>query len=245
MDDLKTERDGYECVDPDVGEEMWRLGAPALDAALRRRLETHLTVCDACRLRRAVERRVAEGLSDGTLSLPARRRGPRAARAVAWGGALAAAAGLALMMILPPRARDGDRLVRGPGDPQFRRPVEGEVVRGGRPTLSWAAIEGATAYRIVVDEVGGDHAWRGETAGLSIDVPAAVELPASRDYRAFLEPVPADLAQPGGVSVSFRTGDTLEFLVYRLAASPWVARAFVLAGLLGLGAGFLLGFRRT
>ncbi len=242
MDETMRKPNGYECVEPELGDELWRLGAPATDAGLRRRLENHLMICDACRLRCAAERRVAAGLADGTLALPDAR--PRAARALAWGGGLAVAAGLALILVLPPRARDGDRIVRAPDDPQFHRPVEGEVVRGGRPTLSWASIEGATAYRVHVDEVGGDHAWHGETAGLEIDVPADAELPLSRDYRAFVEPVPADLAQPGGVSVSFRTGTTPEFLAHRAVASPAMAKTLAMIGMLGLGAGLLLRDRR-
>ncbi len=235
MDELNVDRNGFECVEPALGDEMWRLEAPALDVSLGRRLENHLMICDACRLRRAMELRVASGLADATLELPrsgrAGRVRPLTIRALAWGGGLAVAASLILMLLLPPQARDGGRLVRSVDETQFLRPVEGEVVNGVRPRLSWAAIPGATNYRLTVSEVGGDHEWRGETTSCSLVVPAFAELPSSRAFRAFLEPVPADLAQPGGISVSFRTGDLSEFLVYRLAASSMVLRLLALGGM--------------
>ncbi len=239
MDEKKPDHHDFECVEPALGDEMWRLDSPALDAALHSRLDNHLMVCDACRIRRATEARIAAGLSDGTLVLPRTRplvadvRRPRM-RVMAWSGGLAVAASLLLLMVMSPRARDDGRIVRSADEPRFLRPVEGEVVSGGHPRLSWAPIEGASAYRLTISEVGGDYAWRGETADHNLTVPASAALPLARDYRAFLEPVPADLAQPGGVTVSFRAGDLREHTAYRLAASsPWIK-------VLGLAGVFLL-----
>ncbi|MEN8006875.1 MAG: hypothetical protein ABFS42_07640 [Candidatus Krumholzibacteriota bacterium] len=234
MDELNVDRNDFECVEPALGDEMWRFEAPDLDASLRRRLENHLMICDACRLRQAMDRRVASGLEDGTLELQSGRAvHPRrlAIHALGWSGGLAVAASLVLMLLVPPQARNGGRLVRSADDTRFLRPVEGEVINGGQPRLSWEPVPGATNYRLTVSEVGGDHEWHGETTALSLVVPAAAELPPSRSFRASLEPVPADLAQPGGVSVSFSTGDLSEFLAYRLAASSTILRLLGLAGL--------------
>lgn len=45
----------YECVDPSVGDEIWQLDIPALDADLRRKLEAHVSICHACRMDRDLD----------------------------------------------------------------------------------------------------------------------------------------------------------------------------------------------
>ncbi len=206
-------------------------------------------ICDACRLRSAMEHRVGNGLADGSLHLPDSRSGWFARlfqgpgrtsldRTLAWSGGLAVAASLLLMFLMPPQARDGDRISRSADQAQFKRPVEGEVLASDHPRLSWEAIPGATSYRITVNEVAGSYTWQGETTELSIEIPAAAAMPGSGDFRAFLEPVPTDLAQPGGITVSFRTGEFGTYLGYRFMSAGASLKIFGLIGLaMFLGAG--------
>ncbi len=209
-----------------------------------------MQVCDACRMALAIERRVANGLRDGTfkLDLPQARLPlslllpiPRLPARLAWArvsaaaGAFALAASVALMILLPPQAGDSGRLARSETSPMgFTRPVEGEVTLDRTPELSWRPIEGATAYRVVLREIGGTYAWTGETQTLSIRVPANASLPSAARARALLEPIPADVAVAGGMSVSFETAGLPRYLGYRAGASAAGARV---AG--GIGAALL------
>ncbi len=232
--------DGYECVEPDLGRQLWRLEEPDTGQEEARPLREHLRICDACRLRRAILSEVAQGLASGRLGLagdsagrsaPSRRRA-RTERLLAGSGGLAAAACLALLLLVPPAPVGGDRIERGDGAPTFRRPVEGEVLIDRTPRLSWRPVEGASRYRLEVTAVGGDYHWRTETEATAATVPADSPLPDDARLRAVLAPVPADLAAPGELSVAFRTGDVADLLHHRLAmAGP---------GVLGLGLASLL-----
>jgi uncharacterized membrane protein YtjA (UPF0391 family) len=239
---------GFECVEPELGEQVWRLqGSPAADVAatgaplapeLRTRLLEHVRICDACRLRLAFGRQVAAGLASGRLHLPrsaASVPGRRAVRLFAWAGVAAAAAGLAMLLLMPPLPVDAGRLERGDGRPQFLRPVEGEVLSDLTPTLSWRPVAGATAYRLVVRQVGGSYRFETATGAVSAAIPAATPLPRGADLRAVVEPVPADLAAPGEITVAFRTGSAGQALLHRVSASgtgPRVAGALALVLLL-------------
>jgi len=227
MDRQRDAGNGYECVDPPVGRNIWQLDDPALDPAIRRQLAAHLVICDACRLQRDVERRVGRGLTTGRLTL--RRRSAaghehrRATRRLVGGGGLLLAASLAALLLVPPRSRDAGRIERGAVAGAFRRPVEGEVVLSGRPRLTWRPVPGATAYRVRVSEVGGPFHWQGRTEAPELRLPRDVALPPHRDFRAVVTPVPPDLGPVGGTSVSFRRGSPGEWWRYRWrAAPPWI-----------------------
>ncbi len=248
--------EGFACVEPALGSELWQYGLPSLDANLRERLERHVQICDACRMALAIERRVASGLKDGTLRLDtAQARRPLSlllpilrptarsvwARVSAAAGACALAASVALMILLPPHAGDSGRLSRSETSPiGFTRPVEGEVTLDRTPELSWQPIEGATAYRVVLREIGGTYTWTGETQALAIRVPANAPLPSAARARALLEPIPADVAAPGGVSVSFETAGLPRYLGYRVGASAAGARVAGAAGAALLAASLLI-----
>lgn len=244
--------ESYECVESELGKELWKYDMPGIDSGLKRRIEAHLTVCDACRLSRAIERKVAVGLRDGGLkvgrpALPRSRPGFARLRRGSFLGAagvFAMAAAFILLFLLPPSVPDQagtsrSALLR----PGFDRPVEREVVREVGIRFSWRPIEGATRYRIAVREVEGPYEWSGETNGTSVRTPVENPLPAGKRFRALLQPVPADLARPGDTSVSFRTGTKGEVLLYRIGASPVPVRLLASIGLFLLLVSLAMGVR--
>ena len=241
----RFEDEGYECVEPELGRDLPLLDDPHLDPDLRRRLLAHLAVCDECRLRRDLLRRVALKIADGQLD----RTGPatgvtafRWYRLAAWGGATALAAGLGLLMMLPPQARDSGYRFRTAEQEIITRPVEGEIIAGGNPRFQWRPVAGAGKYRLEIREVGGAGTWQAETTGNELSLPVGRKLPEGADFRASLHTVPADLAPAGGVSVAFRTGSRGDMIRQRLGHGNTPARLAALAGavslLLGAGWGF-------
>ena len=232
----QRDRWDYECVEPALGAQLGRLDEPDLDADTRRRLEDHLAVCDACRLTRALG--PALGREAARLETrPAAGAAARVATIAAGGGAMLLAASLVLMLALPPRSRQAGLVMRSGGPEVFQRPVDGEVVRDRTPRLRWRPVPGATAYRVTIAAVGGDYRWQGTTRGTSLEPPATAALPPAGDFRVMLEPVPEDLAPPGGWSTTFRTGGTAAWLRYRLRAAPPAVRGAGLLGGLALLAG--------
>lgn len=240
MNDDKAGRNLYECVEPDVGRELWRWAAPGATDEERAHRADHLRVCDACRLEHAVERTVAAGLTDGTLRLPvpaAHTPRRRLVPTLAAGAVGMAAMGLLLVMLLPPSPPPGFGTDRSGSSEGFIRPVEGETVGASGPNLRWHPLPGANSYRVRVEEVAGDFSWSGETHDTDIALPTDASLTAGREYRAYVEPVPRDLAPAGGLSVRFRSGSLASVLRYRAAAAPASARWLTLSGaLMGLGA---------
>ena len=248
MVDSTGHDDGYQCVEPELGQTLWRLDLPEIEPDEAELLRGHLKMCDACRLYRAMERGFDTGLADGSLCLgtstekPAQlpRRLATAPLILNWGAGLAIAASLALVTILPPEARDDGHISRSGTEAPFVRPVEGEVVGPDALSLSWRAIPGASRYLVRVEEVDGAFRWSTETRDLSVSLVDGAAAPNDKDLRAFVTPIPRDLAPAEGLSVSFRTGSTGDVVRHRLAASPDLPRAFALAGLLaGLGAFWL------
>jgi hypothetical protein len=242
MNDIHTEDDHLEadCLDPVLGGQVWRLDAPDCADELRGRLEHHLAYCAACRLQRAVEREVEAGLRGGDLLLaPAAPRLDRFAGLTAACGTLALAAGLAVLLVLPPAAPHDAMVLRGDDGPAIERPVPDEVVRGGRPTLRWTPLAKATRYDVKVTAVDGDHAWATSTREPVATVPPEAELPVGARYRVRVEPVPAHLAPDGALHTSFRTGGLGEWFGYRLGHGRAGGRWLGGAGLVGLLAGAL------
>lgn len=237
MKGSESARDAWECVDPELGNQLWRRDDPLTDAALRARLERHVALCDCCRLSLAAAAGIAAGLRDGTLGVPA-GTWPAARRAMqrrrlAGGGAGALAAGLALMLLLPPASSPPAARTRGDADgPRFLRPVESQIVLSRTPALSWTPIAGASGYRLLLSAEGASYACRIETSGAAARVPADAPLPAGARIRAILEVVPPDLAPPAGVTLSFRHGSPAAFAGQRLTAAPLPARLLAALGLL-------------
>ncbi len=245
MNDSRSATDRYECVEPRLGERLADLALPDLPAEKRRELENHLRICDACRWRHATHDRLAAGLTAGDLHLPGDGRGRRPGgawpRGLAGGGLLAVAAGLALVFLLPPTSPADTRLSRsGEADLAFRRPVEGEVLCGRTPGLSWTPLAGASDYRITVEAVGGDYRWQTVTEEARVDIPTDRPLPRDARLRAIVRPRPADLARTGGTSVSFLTAGARRCIVYRCLAAPRGVQWLTGGGLLAL-AGAVIG----
>jgi len=219
----------YECVEPELGELLWRRLDPGLEPDLRSRLQDHLSICDACRLTLLVEGRIEGGLRAGEWALEGGRSvrpatGSRTRKSTVFAGGLALAASLVLMLILPPAARAPLGVVRGDtAGMGFVRPVESEVLVTSRPDFRWTPIAGATAYRIEVSQVDGPWFWSGRTGRAELRLPAESALPPRGSFRAMVQTIPADLSGLADVTVSFRRGAFGAFLSYRAAASPlWV-----------------------
>lgn len=225
--------EGYECVEIELGRELPLLADPDLDPTHRQRLLAHVGVCDDCRLRLDLEVRVAARIRDGKSDFRPATAGVgqnRRAHLMVWVGGASLAAGLGLLMVLPPQARDAEFRYRSQEQGTIIRPVEGEVVATGEPTFKWNSVEGANSYRLVVNEVGGEGSWEGETSETRWSVPADKNLPRGKVFRAILNTVPADLTPPAGFTVSFRTGSWSELLGQRLRRGNNAAR---MVGLLG------------
>ena len=63
-------RDHDECLDPVLGEQLWRLELTQTDPALRKRLEAHLRHCPACATLRALDAEIAAAVREGDLAQP-------------------------------------------------------------------------------------------------------------------------------------------------------------------------------
>ena len=229
----------FECIEPELGSQYWRLEEPDTDADLRRRLEDHLAYCDACRLKQAANRHLARALQTGDLTLTdAATDAPQrsALRLVTqspatWGG-LAFAAGLTLMMILPPEPPRSSVTPRSGETPiRFLRPVQEQVV-GAVPHLAWTEIDGASGYRLILEDLEGTFRWQRVVEATSLSLPDSVAVPSPARLRAHLESVPPDLTPAGGVSVTFRTGSGLDIVKHRLHAAPLYTRLLAGLGLL-------------
>lgn len=235
----------YECIDPSLGEHLWRLDDPTTAADLQTRLQRHLRHCSVCRQRVALSRTVAEGLQDGRLVI----RPMQADRRVwsEWSlnlGVGVLAACLALVFVLPPRLPGLDLVMRGGNGPFIAAPLPGSVVLDRTPVIRWTRIERASSYRVSLREVGGDFQWSGETTSPEVSLPASARLPVSARFRVGVEPVPAHLVADGALQTSFRTGTWREFAAFRLGAAPPAILIGALAGALALMVG-AMGWLRT
>ncbi|MEN8005842.1 MAG: hypothetical protein ABFS42_02460 [Candidatus Krumholzibacteriota bacterium] len=241
MTDVPWQDEGYECLEPEIGKNLWRLDLPELAADERRLLADHVGICDACRLQRDLESKIGRGLADGSLLLPADLAGCTApSRGSGWMsgwrslgsvGAVAVAASLALAFILPPVPRDQGLVSRSGAEPGFIRPVEGEVVSPKPLRIIWDSIPGATSYELWVEDLDRKFQWRAETHDNFLTMPADIRIPNPADFRIMLTPVPGDLAPPGGVNVSFRTAGFGDFVRYRLTAAARPPRLLFIGGL--------------
>lgn len=235
----------YTCVDPPVGEQLWRLEAPDLDPAFRMQLEAHLEACAACRQLRALAAATGRLAQRGALGEPRPGWRPQSARLMRGRlrriAGLALAASLAGALMLPPRSVERGWLARGEDVDRFLRPAEGEVLATRHPHLRWTPIAGASGYRVEIRDPAGLSVWTGESEGAHLRLPGAAALAGGRDYRAILITRPADLLPPGKVSVSFRIDSPWRMAWHRLR---WAHPLLQAAGAASLAAALLLSWRR-
>jgi hypothetical protein len=232
----------YECVDPILGSELWRLADPSCPDELRDRLETHVAFCADCRLQLAVDRKAVEILRDeGLVDLPqpvaSGRSGDKLSGWTTGVGATALAAGLALLLLLPPGAPHESLTLRGDDGPVIERPVADEVVFGREPTLRWTPLPGATRYNVQIEAVAGDYRWSTMTETPTASVPHDRALPPESRFRISVAAIPAHVAPDGALRSSFRTGGAGAWLAHRLRHGAAAARALGGLGLLGMLAG--------
>ncbi len=235
----------YECVQPELGDQIGQLDVTGLAPDIRRRLQAHLAVCDSCRLTRSVARVLQEAAQDGSPALEAATMAGdwRRPAYLVWAGSLALAASLALVLLLPPGRLPGT-LVRGAGEPAFVRPVEGEVVWSTTPQLAWRPVPGATSYRISVTGIDNPYRWQGESRTAALTLPPDHALRRGERVRAVVQTVPADLLPLGALSVTFRHEGLAAYLPYRLGVAPRASWVLGGAGLLSLLLALVLGRRR-
>jgi hypothetical protein len=237
----------FECIESSLGELIWRIDDPTTSSELLDDLELHVQHCAACRLQMSLQREVASGLRDGRLTMLA----PSIARPswAPWSsgvGAMALAACLALIFILPPVQSNEALVMRGDDSPVVVSPLPDVVIHDRTPQITWTKLDRATQYRVSVRDVDGDYQWSGETTSNSISISENAALPSSSRLRIRVETIPAHAAPDGGLQSSFRTGDWREFVDFRLGSAPRSLRFGALLGSLGLLVGLtsLLRFRR-
>lgn len=235
----------FECIDPQIGDQIWRLERSEPDLDWTAELEAHVSACHACRLLVSLDAKTRELARSGRLEGAATAPRPQslrwARRRATWIAGLGLAACLAGVAFLPPRPVGAGSSVRGLDRIRFLRPVEGEVLATGRPLLRWTPIDGASRYLVEVRDRDGTSLWQGETPRPEIRLPGELSLTHGREYKALLSVQPADLVPPGHPSVLFRTGSPWSMLAHRLRwAHPLLQAATVLA----LGLVVLLGIRR-
>ncbi len=210
----------YECIEPEFGDQLWRLELEDLDPELRLVLEAHAGSCHACALLLALDRQSQALAETGALARMQRKQAPtwlekmrRASRPVA---GLAFAASLLALLYMPPRSRHEDSVQRGDDHAVFLRPVEGELVSSLTPNLRWSQITGVSSYLVQVRELGGDIVWESEGGEAELRIPVEASLERDREYKVLLATQPHDLLPPEGISVIFRTGSIWAVALHRL-----------------------------
>ena len=244
MNELHDDRNIYECVEPEVGRELYRATLPDASNGQRKLRADHLLICDACRLEAAVAEAIGTGLAEGSLTLPgattrrsAHHRALRLPTMLAAAAASFAVVGFVLTAVLPPTPMTVPGIDRAGSTVGFVRPVEGETVAARGPGFHWRPLPGAGSYRFRVEEVAGEFSWEGASPGTALVLPDDVPLPIGREFRAYLIPVPGDVVPAGSLSVRFRSGGPMAVLKYRALAAAWPARFLVVTGiLLGMAA---------
>lgn len=243
---MKIEKDlNYECIEPELGQELWQYDCPVVESDFKTKLMNHLTLCQKCNQIRELDSVLANGLSNGTLQIkkpvyttPAKRY---ATRFVASLGSMAIAAGLVLIFMLPIQS-NVMQVDRGIADSGFFAPVASEVITGGKVNLAWAPIKSATGYILRLETAEGDWQWSAKTDKNRIIVE---HLPAESNITAYLKSIPGDLSPIGGWSISFRHGSFSEFAQFRVKNSAVFARILIVFGLFSAGSLFLLRWKKV
>lgn len=227
----------YECVEPNLGAQMWRLEDKTTAVALRSRLKVHLSICHRCRLLTTLDQRLGEGVRTGAIQSSEGR--------LEWlhrlPGLLAAAC-LALVFLLPPESDRGPVLERAGAEYwKVIQPISGELLTSHTPLVKWEPLERATSYKVEISGLDVEFNWSSTISATELRLPPETGLPDQGKFQVVVTPVPGYLASPTGAVSWFRTGGWMSLVVYRLFAAPmWLQIVLV-----GLFVGSLvMGFRR-
>jgi len=225
----------YECIDPELGAELWRLDDPDSPETTKARLQAHLEYCPQCRTLEVMKRRLANGLEHGQLeiTLPEPRQPlPLITRWAARAGAAAVAATLALVFLQAPNPRQNGLVLRGGDENAVLRPAPDEIIAGSTPVIRWKPVTGANSYQVRVSAVESEYVWSGVVSDAETRIPRDQSLPSNTRFRIQIQPVPTHLTGPNGFYSSFRTGNLAEFVAYRWRVRSLMAK---LSGWFGLG----------
>ena len=141
-------------------------------------METHLSFCADCRIRRQITVEMANGLNKGHLQLPQNTGANVFSRSITATGFLALAASMLLMFMLPPVPVHQRMAVRGDGAEQtIISPVPDEIMLNQNPMISWQLLPEATSYKVRVEGVGNAYKWEQKTTESMIQIPADKNLP--------------------------------------------------------------------
>ncbi len=229
-----------ECVEPDLGKQLWRLDDPDTQSGLKELLEGHLSVCAECRLERALGKKIVAGLEANRLTLNSFRK--RLPKIGVFGGSVLVAASVVLALLLPPNSNNIHGVERAQsGVFGFQRPVSGEIVGTRPPRLQWGELDGATGYVVSVLDLAGSRLFQSQTSSTHFDLPDTLVFSSGEQYWVYLEPIPKDIAPDDVVSVRFLASGELSRLWYRMeTASIWLQMGAVF-GVLIFGFGLLGG----
>ncbi len=241
----QREESPFECIEPEFGDQLWRLEQGDLDPDLCSTLEAHVEACHACRLLQTLDRRSRELIQGGSLCSTAEtdRLGwlDKLRHLSLPIAGLALAASLLSVIFLPPRPSNGEFATRGEGDTRFLRPVEGEVVGTLNPELRWTPVDGASGYHLEIRDLAGGVVWKGEIEQAELRLSTDTALERGRSYKAMLSTWPADLLPPGRLSVVFHVDGFWPTALHRLRWAHPLAQGL---GAAAVGLLLLLGIRR-
>ncbi len=231
----------HECIEPSIGDQIWRLEAGNLDPELQRKLTAHLQACQHCQEIVDLDSEARSLLREGLLKVPADTAPLREFRRWHWQGlgfsGFAAAACLLLMILLPPRPAGITVLHRGDDSPRFTSPVEGEVVSNRFRELRWTALHGVTSYRIHLIDESGNRIWEGDSREPMLELPESLDLGENSTYQARLSVQPADLLSQGKTTVRFSTACRARIGMHRMR---WAMRSIQVVGEVSRSLSFLL-----
>ncbi len=231
----------HECIEPIIGDQIWRLEAGNLDPELHRKLTAHLQACQHCQEIVDLDSEARSLMREGLLKVPKETAPRRESRRWRWRGlgfsGFAAAACLLLTILLPPRPAGITVLHRGDDSPRFTSPVEGEVVSNRFRELRWTALHGVTSYRIRLVDESGNQVWEGDSREPKLELPESMDLGENSTYQARLSVQPADLLSQGKTTVRFSTGSIARITLHRIR---WARRWIQVLGIVSLSLSFLL-----
>ncbi len=225
----------YECIDPELGKELWRIDDPNSPVTTKARLQAHLEYCPHCRTLEVMKGRLASGLERGQLEITeSESRQPMHLNSkwAAWVGAAAVAATLALVFLQAPNARQNGLILRGGDGSAVLRPAPDEIIAGSTPVIRWKPVTGANSYQVRVSAVENEYVWSDVVSNAETRIPRDHSLPPNSRFRIRVQPVPTHLTGPNGFYSSFRTGSLAEFVAYRWHVRSLMAK---FSGWLGLG----------